>query len=98
MIRESSDTTHRHLQPLVTDIREVNDIRLGYKTHQLHSLGISIERDRPSLVCFVWWAITDSNRATSPCEGDRISNHSKAYILVEPDGIEPLTLTTLQFR
>jgi len=30
-----------------------------------------------------WWAIEDSNLATSPHERDRISNHSKAYILVE---------------
>ena len=26
-----------------------------------------------------WWAIEDSNLATSPHERDRISNHSKAY-------------------
>ena len=36
-----------------------------------------------------WWAIEDSNLATSPCEEDRISNHSKAYILVGADGFEP---------
>ena len=36
-----------------------------------------------SYIGIIWWAIEDSNLATSLCEKDRISNHSKAYCMEE---------------
>lgn len=40
-------------------------------------------------ILVLWWAIEDSNLATSADETDRISNHSKAYKLVDAVGVEP---------
>ena len=48
----------------------------------LWQLVLGTNRCPPSPLLHNWWAIEESNLATSLCQRDRISNHSKAYYLV----------------